>query len=105
LDGEAEVLTRKAVSLALDGDVTALRLCLERIAPPRREAPVQFDLPAMNSAADAAIAASAILRAVGEGQLAPTEGAHVMALIDSYRQTLETTDLENRIRALEEAHS
>src|SRR5262245_41119418 len=28
LDGEAEALTRKAVELALNGDSTALRLCL-----------------------------------------------------------------------------
>jgi hypothetical protein len=27
-------LTRKAVELALAGDVTALRLCLERLVPP-----------------------------------------------------------------------
>jgi len=32
LEGEAEALTRKAVELALEGDVTALRLCLDRIA-------------------------------------------------------------------------
>ena len=35
LDGEAEALTRKAVELALAGDPTALRLCIESILPPR----------------------------------------------------------------------
>lgn len=39
-DGEAEDLTRKAVQMALDDDSTALRLCLERISPPRKDAPV-----------------------------------------------------------------
>ena len=42
LDGEAEELTRKAVELALAGDVIALRLCLDRILSPRRERPVTF---------------------------------------------------------------
>jgi hypothetical protein len=28
--------------MALEGDTTALRLCLERIAPPRKDAPVCF---------------------------------------------------------------
>ena len=42
LDGEAEALTRKAVEMALAGDGTALRLCLDRIIPPRRERPVRF---------------------------------------------------------------
>ena len=58
LDGEAEALTRRAVELALEGDTTALRLCLERIAPPRKDAPIQFDLPPMETAADAAKAAA-----------------------------------------------
>jgi hypothetical protein len=42
LDGEAEGLTRKALEMALDGDTVALRLCLERILPPRRERPVHL---------------------------------------------------------------
>ena len=39
LSGEAEALTRKAVELALAGDVTALRLCLERFCPLKEGAP------------------------------------------------------------------
>jgi hypothetical protein len=101
LDGEAEALTRQAVTMALDGDTTALRLCLERIAPPRRDAPVTFDLPPMQSAADAAKAAGAVLGAVADGDLTPQEGAHIMALVETYRRTLETTELEARVAALE----
>ena len=101
LDGEAEALTRQAVTLALEGDTTALRLCLERIAPPKRDAPVTFDLPPMQSAADAAKAAGAVLDAVALGDLTPTEGAHIMGLVETYRRTLETTELEARVAALE----
>jgi hypothetical protein len=101
LDGEAEALTRRAVELALEGDTTALRLCLERIAPPRKDAPVTFTLPPMQSAADAAKAAGAVLNAVADGDLTPTEGAHIMALVETYRRTLETTELEARVVALE----
>jgi len=101
LDGEAEALTRQAVTQALEGDTTALRLCLERIAPPRRDAPVTFDLPRMETARDAAKAAGAVLGAVADGDLTPTEGAHIMALVETYRRTLETTELEARVAALE----
>ena len=101
LDGEAVALTRQAVTMALDGDGAALRLCLERIAPPRRDAPVQFDLPRMETARDAAKAAGAVLEAVAEGDLTPTEGAHIMALVETYRRTLETSELEARVAALE----
>ena len=101
LDGEAEVLTRQAVTMALEGDTTALRLCLERIAPPRRDAPVAFDLPRMEAARDTAKAAGAVLEAVALGELTPTEGAHIMALVETYRRTLETSELEARVVALE----
>src|SRR3954451_23931868 len=33
LEGETEALTRRCVELALAGDTTALRLCLERLLP------------------------------------------------------------------------
>ena len=102
LDGDADKLTRKAVELALDGDTTALRLCLERISPPRKDAPVAFDLPPMHSAADAAKAAGAVLDAVAGGDLTPTEGAHIMALVETYRRTLETSELDARLTALEQ---
>jgi hypothetical protein len=42
-----------------------------------------------------------VLEAVSVGYLTPTEGAQVMGLVDSYRRTLEVTDLEARIAALE----
>jgi hypothetical protein len=53
LDGEAETITRKAVEMALAGDTTALRLVLERICPPRKERPVAFTLPTLETPADA----------------------------------------------------
>jgi hypothetical protein len=58
-------------------------------------------LPRMNSAQDAAEAAAAVLEAVSTGDLTPNEGAQVMGLVDSYRRTLEVTELEARVAALE----
>jgi len=101
LDGEAEELTRKAIELAKEGDMTALRLCLERIAPPRKDTPVAFELPPMSSAQEAAIAAGAVLQAVSDGTMTPLEGAAVMGLVEQYRRTLETSEIEQRISTLE----
>jgi hypothetical protein len=101
LEGEAHALTRKAIEMALAGDGVALRLCLDRIAPPRKDIPVQFQLPRMKTAHDAAEGAGAVLGAVAVGELTPTEGTVVMALVDAFRRTLETTELEARLAALE----
>jgi len=101
LDGEAEALSRKAVELALEGDTTALRLCLERIAPPRREAPVRFSLPEMAGASDALGALNAIVQAVASGDLTPGEASGLAALVEAFRKTAEIADLERRLTRLE----
>ena len=103
LDGEAEVLTRKAIDLALAGDTTALRLCLERIAPSRKDAPITFNMPPMKSADDAAAALGAIVQAVADGEITPAEGGAVAGLIEGFRKALEMQELERRITRLEQS--
>lgn len=101
LDGSSEALTNKAVEMALEGDTAALRLCIERIAPVRKDVPVSFDLPPMTNAQEAAEAASAVLKAVADGEMTPLEAASVMSLVEQFRRTLEVTELEGRIAKLE----
>ena len=48
---------------------------------------------------------SHVLSAVSDGTLTPIEGTRVMGLIDSYRRTLELTDIEHRLKALESDHA
>ena len=103
LQGQAEALTQTAVTKALEGDSVALRLCMDRIAPAPKDAAVNFYMPSMNNALDAAEAAGSVLRAVSEGMLTPIEATRVVGLIDSYRRTLELTEIEERLRALEAA--
>ena len=101
LQGQAEALTQKAVTKALDGDSMALKLCMERIAPAPKDKPVSFNLPKMKNAMDASEAAGSVLTAVSAGELTPIEATRVMGIIDSYRRTLELTEIEQRLQALE----
>ena len=101
LHGQAEELTQTAVTKALEGDSVALRLCVERIAPAPKDQPVSFSLPKMKNAMDASEAAGSVLTAVSAGELTPIEATRVMVLIDSYRRTLELTEIEQRLQALE----
>src|SRR5262245_43093022 len=102
LDGEANAIARKAVEKALEGDMAALRLCLERLLPPRRDRPIAFDLPII-SVSDALNASSAVLTACAAGTLSPGEAAEVMGLISTHVRRLEMTDIEARLTALEKA--
>ena len=47
LDGQATALTQKAIDLALIGDMAALRICMDRILPPRKDRPITFDFLAV----------------------------------------------------------
>ena len=105
LDGEAEALTRKAVTLALDGDALALRLCLDRVIAPRRDRPVHFDLPPIADIADVAKAMAAITAAVAEGAITPSEGAAVARVVDAHVRAVEASDFDRRLKALEAAHA
>jgi hypothetical protein len=42
LDGEVEAMLRTVIETAKQGDMVALRLCLDRIVPPRCDRPVYF---------------------------------------------------------------
>lgn len=101
LDGEAEELTRKAIELGLAGDITALRLCLDRIVAPRKDRHIAFKLPKLEKPEDAVAAAAAIVEAVAAAELTPSEAAEMMKLVEGYTRILEAEDHEQRLRALE----
>jgi hypothetical protein len=105
LDGEGEALTKKAIELAKTGDMQALRLCLDRLVPPRKDRPVSFELPAITCAGDAAKASAALVAAVAIGQITPSEAVELGRLLESYVKTLEATDLEERLKKLEKVIS
>ena len=102
LDGEVEALTRKAVEMALAGDSTALRLCFDRILPPRRERPVHFKLPRLQTAGDAAQALAAITDAVAAAEITPGEAAELAKLVEAFVRALEATAFDERLRSIEE---
>ena len=101
LEGEAEALTRIAIEKALGGDMVALRLCLERIAPPAKGRAVEVDLPAIETPTDVVAAIGAVARAMAAGDITPEEAHTVAGVIETQRRAVETVALEERIAALE----
>jgi hypothetical protein len=91
LAGEAEALTRKAVELALAGDPTAMRLCIERLLPPCRERAVKFTLPPIESVSDISAAMRAVTAALARGHITPGEAATIAAVVETFARAIETT--------------
>ena len=100
---DAEAIARKAIELAKAGEIAALRMCLDRLVPVRKDEPVVFDLPALDTAADSVAAAARIVAAVADGDLTPSEAMDVAKVIDVYVGALATKDFEERLAKLESA--
>jgi hypothetical protein len=100
LEGESEALTRKAVELALQGDIQALRICLDRLTPTLKATskPIDARLPAGGSLADQA---AAVYEAARLGKLNPDEAQTLMNLIQAQVKIKELTDMEIRMAKLE----
>jgi hypothetical protein len=93
LDGEGEGIMRKAIELAQNGNVVAIRLCLDRCFPPRRERPIHLSLPEINPAKDVSRALDAVLDAVGQGEITISEGVQVASLLEARQKAMEKQDL------------
>lgn len=101
LQGEAEAMTRLAIERAKAGDMAALRMCLDRLVPPCRHRPIEFELPRLESAADAVSAMAAIAAGVATGELTAAEASELSGLVDGYVRALEATEFEQRLAELE----
>jgi hypothetical protein len=99
LGRDAAALTEKAIELAMAGDATALRLCLERLIPPARERPLDID----RLSEDPAAAMGEIIQAVAEGDLLPSEGERLATLVKAKAELTALREIEERLAALEAA--
>jgi hypothetical protein len=102
LDEYAPHLMRKCITLAMQGDRSAMRICMERISPARRGACITMNLPAIRTAKDLDKAAEKVTQAIRRGELTPTEGETMMNLLESRSRVMERGQLESRLEKLEE---
>ena len=88
--------------MALAGDTTAMRLCLDRILPPRRDRHVPFALPKLEAPADAVKATDAPVEAVAAGELTPSEAAELSKLVEGFTRAADLHDIQARLGRLEQ---
>lgn len=105
LSGEAQALTRICIEKAMEGDMTALKLCLDRIIPPTKDHPFDCTLPKVTTVADIPTFTAAILDAVAGGEIGATEGEKLARIVQAHREAIELSDIDNRLKALEAAQA
>jgi hypothetical protein len=100
IEPQAAALVQKAVDMALAGDTTALRICLERIIPPLKTMDRLVSLDLLG--ASLADQGRAVLNAVSAANITPGEAATLMQAVAGQARIIEVTELLTRIEALEE---
>ena len=66
---------------------------------------VTVDLPRINAASDLIAAAAALTDAVATGEITPAEAGDLSKLVANTARAIEVTQLEERIRKIEEAQA
>jgi Family of unknown function (DUF5681) len=102
LDGESEAVMHKMITLAKMGDDVAMRLCVERMMPPRRERPVPLQLPRIESDADARRASADVVEALAEGEIAPKEAEQLLRAIAGASVILQSSEIAARLAWIEQ---
>jgi len=93
-------IIKRLVESALEGDVGASRLLLERVIPPLKptESPVTITMPKNAGLTEQG---QAVVTAIAKGEVSPTQGAAMLGGLGVMARIKELDVLEARIAALE----
>lgn len=104
------LLTRIARGEEIDGDKPTLeqrahaaRWLGAKVIPDAKEIPLALDVGEVQSPTDAIKAAGVVIAAAGKGAILPGEAKAMMDLLGGFMRAYEVSELETRVKALEEA--
>jgi hypothetical protein len=81
MQDDAEKIVNAVITAACNGDMTAAKIILDRICPPRRSRP--FHLPSIERNEDSMAAKQAVMSAVAGGDLTPSDAVDLFRVIDN----------------------
>ena len=98
LEPYASSLIEKAVQLALEGDTTALKLCVDKIVPSIKPISESVLIEADKSLA---VTGKSVVDAMTSGCISVTSGFDVLRSLQAQAKLEEMTIIEERLSALE----
>jgi len=104
IDDNSLLITETLMEKALDGDITALKLCIDRIAPPMKEMPISaIELPMLTGSESVLTSLSIVTQKLCNGELLPSQAKAVSNMLDTYQKQLDLEKLKERVENLEKA--
>jgi hypothetical protein len=101
IEERAEEFVNKLLSLAIGGNIGALRLCLDRLVPARTNEPLLCEMPRVAKPADAVTAIGGLASAAIAGDVTADEAAKLANVVSLYVKALDAYEFEGRIAELE----
>jgi hypothetical protein len=101
LEPYAEDLIQRVVDMAKEGDMAALKLCLDRLCAPLRPTDRHIIIEGFDSCTGLSGKGELILAHVADGKVTPAEASSLMNAISSQARIIEVDELEQRISELE----
>lgn len=102
IDGAAERIINRLIEMAEEGDITAVKTVVDRICPPRKVAPVQIELPPIDSAESAKEAITTVIDAQANGELTSDEADGILRSIRAWIDANAVSELEAKVAELVE---
>lgn len=101
-------IMRRTARMALEGNLTAVRIVLDRACGKTTDSAVSFEplgieLPKLLTAADCSAALDKLIKAICDGAVDHDMGKLLIEAIQARLKAVETQDHENRLAALEES--
>lgn len=92
----------RLIESAINGDTQAAKLLIERALPAYRTESMPINL-AITEKLNLVEIGNKIISAIGNGEMSPDQGTQLLLVLSNQAKLIEVTDLEQRIKALEEA--
>lgn len=92
--GRLDAVASVVIERAEEGDMTAAKMVLDRLAPIPRERPVSFAMRRIEKSHDAAQAASDVLAGVADGKITIAEADRVLKLLRDFMELCAAHALE-----------
>jgi hypothetical protein len=90
IEEHAAGIVARLIAEALAGKTSAIRLCLDRIAPRQGEAAIEVELPQIETAADCGKALSALIAATASAEVTPSDALKIAKLIEARLEAFVT---------------
>jgi len=98
---DIEDITKNLVMMAKNGDMTAIKIVIDKLIPNKKSGQISFELPTIKTATDIAGGFSQILEQVSTGEISVADAKDVGSILESARKTYEIEELEKRIDELQ----